>query len=34
VIGSPAGKYAPITAHDYLQQRIAANFATLAASKP
>jgi isopenicillin N synthase-like dioxygenase len=27
VITSPSGKYAPITAHDYLQQRIAANFA-------
>lgn len=27
VIQGPGGKYAPITAHDYLQQRIAANFA-------
>lgn len=27
VIESPAGKYAPITAEDYLQQRVAANFA-------
>ena len=27
VIRGPLGKYAPITAHDYLQQRIAANFA-------
>ncbi|MGU3290907.1 isopenicillin N synthase family dioxygenase [Williamsia sp. M5A3_1d] len=26
VIESPGGKYPPITAHDYLQQRIAANF--------
>lgn len=31
VIQGPEGKYAPITAHDYLQQRIAANFAALAA---
>jgi isopenicillin N synthase-like dioxygenase len=27
LIESPAGKYAPITAEDYLQQRVAANFA-------
>lgn len=27
VIEGPGGKYPPITAHDYLQQRIAANFA-------
>lgn len=27
VIAGPKGKYDPITAHDYLQQRIAANFA-------
>ena len=27
VIESPGGTYAPITAADYLQQRIAANFA-------
>lgn len=27
VIRGPLGKHAPITAHDYLQQRIAANFA-------
>ncbi|MFD2237431.1 isopenicillin N synthase family dioxygenase [Aureimonas populi] len=27
IIRGPMGKYAPITAHDYLQQRIAANFA-------
>lgn len=27
VIQSPAGKYPPITAEDYLQQRVAANFA-------
>ena len=29
VIQGPQKKYAPITAHDYLQQRIAANFATM-----
>jgi len=27
VIQGPDKKYAPITAHDYLQQRIAANYA-------
>lgn len=27
IIEGPLGRYAPITAHDYLQQRIAANFA-------
>lgn len=27
MIDGPGGKYAPISAHDYLQQRIAANFA-------
>ena len=27
VIQGPAKSYAPITAHDYLQQRIAANYA-------
>jgi isopenicillin N synthase-like dioxygenase len=27
VIQGPGKRYAPITAHDYLQQRIAANFA-------
>lgn len=29
VIQGPQKKYAPITANDYLQQRIAANFATM-----
>ena len=28
VIQGPAHKYEPITAHDYLQRRIAANFAS------
>ncbi len=29
VIEPPSGRYAPVTAHDYLQQRIAANFAAI-----
>ena len=29
IIQGPQKKYAPITAHDYLQQRIAANFAAM-----
>ncbi|MEM6710998.1 MAG: 2OG-Fe(II) oxygenase family protein [Pseudomonadota bacterium] len=29
VVAGPGGRYDPITAHDYLQQRIAANFAAL-----
>ena len=29
IIQGPQKKYAPITANDYLQQRIAANFAAM-----
>jgi isopenicillin N synthase-like dioxygenase len=32
IIHGPQKKYAPITAHDYLQQRIAANFAANSAT--
>jgi hypothetical protein len=29
LVQGPQKKYAPITAHEFLQQRIAANFATM-----